>query len=179
MLYRFLYELTMLWSHGHTVSQYYGLLQAISVIVTHRTDDMTKLPPRLPVNAAKPRKAAAPNRPKLRLGQVAKPSEAAPAGPAPGPSEAAPGSPAPGPSMHGGDASLSGGSGGELGEEVGEVKSCGGPAAFASPAKVHPGKASIDSLTLPLHWHRLIALVSLAQSCCCCTAAAACCCCRC
>jgi len=40
-------------------------LQAISVIVTHRTDDMSKLPPRLPINAPEPRsKPAQTDRPK-------------------------------------------------------------------------------------------------------------------
>ncbi len=62
-------------------------LQAISVIVTHRTDDMSKLPPRLPINAPKPRsKPAQANRPKLRLNQAAQAAEAAPICPAPGPS---------------------------------------------------------------------------------------------
>ena len=101
-------------------------MQAISVIVTHRKDDMSKLPPRLPVNAPKPCKTPAPNRPKLCLGQAAKPSEAAAIGPAPGPSG------------HGEGASMGEGSEG-LGEGVGEAKMGGEPAAFASPAKVHPG----------------------------------------
>ena len=101
-------------------------VQAISVIVTHRTDDMSKLPPRLPVNAPKPPKAPAPNRPKLRLGQTAKPSEAAADGPAPGPSGQGEG-------VSVGEVSEG------LGEGVGEAKSGGEPAAFASPAKVHPG----------------------------------------
>jgi len=62
-------------------------LQAISVIVTHRTDHMSKLPPRLPINAPKPRsKPAQTNRPKLRLNQAAQAAEAAPICPAPGPS---------------------------------------------------------------------------------------------
>ena len=54
-------------------------MQAISVIVTHRTDDMSKLPPRVPVNAPKP-KARAPQapRPKLRLNQPAHATGAAP-----------------------------------------------------------------------------------------------------
>lgn len=101
-------------------------MQAISVIVTHRTDDMSQLPPRLPANAPKPCKAPAPNRRKLRLGQAAKPSEAAADGPAPGPSG------------HGEGASMGEGSEG-LGEGVGEAEAGGEPAAFASPAKVHPG----------------------------------------
>lgn len=55
------------------------LLQAISVIVTHRTDDMSKLPPRLPVNAPQPRsKPALTKRPKLRLNPTAQAEEAAP-----------------------------------------------------------------------------------------------------
>ena len=106
-------------------------MQAISVIVTHRTDDMSKLPPRLPVNAPKPRKAPAPNRPKLCLGQVAKPSEAAADGPAPGPSG------------HGEGVSMGEGPEG-LGEGVGEAKSEGEPAAFTSPAKAHPGTALLQ-----------------------------------
>jgi len=62
-------------------------LQAISVIVTHRTDDMSKLPPRLPINAPKPcSKPAQTNRPKLRLNQAAQAAEAAPICPALGPS---------------------------------------------------------------------------------------------
>lgn len=105
-------------------------LQAISVIVTHRTDDMSKLPPHLPVNAPKPRKAPAPSRPKLRMGQAAQPSEAAAD------------SPAPGASGH-----VEGGSREEglegLGEGVGEAKSGGELAAFTSPAKVHPGTMSV------------------------------------
>lgn len=105
---------------------YYDLLQAISVIVTHRTDDMTKLPPRLPVNAPKPPKAPAPTRPKLRLGQAAK---------------AASECPAPCPSGHGQGANLGEGSEG-LGEGVGEATNTEEPAAFASPAKIHPGTAN-------------------------------------
>ena len=63
-------------------------LQAISVIVTHRTDDMSKLPPCLPINAPKPRsKPAQTSRPKLRLNQPAQAAEAAPICPAPGPSD--------------------------------------------------------------------------------------------
>lgn len=62
-------------------------IQAISVIVTHRTDDMSKLPPRLPINPPKPRsKPAQTNRPKLRLNQAAQAAEAAPICSAPGPS---------------------------------------------------------------------------------------------
>ena len=103
-------------------------MQAISVIVTHRTDDMSKLPPRLPVNAPKPQKAQAPSRPKLRLGQAAKPSEAAADGLVPGTS-----------------GHVEGGSRVEgLGEGVGEAKSGGELAAFASPAKVHPGTVSVQ-----------------------------------
>ena len=101
-------------------------MQAISVIVTHRTDDMSKLPPRVPVNAPKPRKAPAPNRPKLRLGQAAQPSDAASDSCAPEVSE---------PGM---DVSMGTGSEG-VGEGVGEAKCAGEPAAFASPAKSHPG----------------------------------------
>ena len=107
-------------------------MQAISVIVTHRTDDMTKLPPRLPVNEPKQRKAPAPDRPKLRLGQVAKPSEAATAGPAPEPS---------GPQ----DDAKSGvpeGARGGFEEGVGEAQLRDEPAAFASPPQVHPGAYS-------------------------------------
>ncbi|DBA87235.1 hypothetical protein WJX77_012520 [Trebouxia sp. C0004] len=63
-------------------------IQAISVIVTHRTDDMSKLPPRLPINAPKPRsKPAQANRPKLRLNQPAQAAGAAPICCAPGPSD--------------------------------------------------------------------------------------------
>lgn len=63
-------------------------LQAISVIVTHRTDDMSKLPPRLPINAPKPRsKPAQTDRPKLRLNPPAQAAEAAPICPVPGPSD--------------------------------------------------------------------------------------------
>ena len=54
------------------------LLQAISVIVTHRTDDMSKLPLRLPANIPQPRsKPALTKRPKLRLNQTAQAAEAA------------------------------------------------------------------------------------------------------
>ena len=116
-------------THDVTVLRHHGLLQAISVIVTHRTDDMTKLPPRLPVNAPKPPKAPAPTRPKLRLGQVAMAPGAASEGPGPGPSG------------HVEGASLGEGSQG-FDEGVGEAKTNGGPAAFASPAKVHPSKAA-------------------------------------
>ncbi len=65
----------------------YAALQAISVIVTHCTDDLSKLPPRIPVNAPKPRaKPAEANRPKLRLNQTAHATTgAAPDGLAPGP----------------------------------------------------------------------------------------------
>ncbi|KAL0027325.1 hypothetical protein WJX79_000283 [Trebouxia sp. C0005] len=63
-------------------------IQAISVIVTHRTDDMSKLPPRLPINAPKPRsKPAQTDRPKLRLNPPAQAAEAAPICPVPGPSD--------------------------------------------------------------------------------------------
>jgi hypothetical protein len=63
-------------------------LQAISVIVTHRTDDMSKLPPRLPINAPEPRsKPAQTDRPKLRLNQPAQAAEAAPICLAPNPSD--------------------------------------------------------------------------------------------
>ena len=110
-------------------------MQAISVIVTHRTDDMTKLPPRLPITAPKPRKAPAPNRPKLRLGPAAQPAEAAADGPVPGPAG------------HGEGASMGEGSEG-LGEGVGEAKSVGEPAAFASPAKVHPGTAAMQQSSM-------------------------------
>lgn len=106
-------------------------MQAISVIVTHRTDDMAKLPPRLPVNAPKPQKAQAPSRPKLRLGQAAKPSEAAAGGPAPGASGHVEGVSR--------EEGLEG-----LGEGVGEAQSGEEPAAFASPAKVHPGTLSVQ-----------------------------------
>lgn len=51
--------------------------------MTHRTDDMAKLPPRLPVNAPKPKKPAQANRPKLRLLPPAKPAGPAPSSPAP------------------------------------------------------------------------------------------------
>ena len=105
-------------------------MQAISVIVTHRADDMTKLPPRLPVNQPKQRKAPAPDRPKLRLGQVAKPSEAAAAGPAPEPS---------GPQD---DALMSWGAEGArdgVEEGVGKAQLEDAPAAFASPPQIHPG----------------------------------------
>ena len=55
--------------------------------MTHRTDDMSKLPPRLPINVPKPRsKPAQTNRPKLRLNQAAQAAEAAPICSAPGPS---------------------------------------------------------------------------------------------
>lgn len=51
--------------------------QAISLIVTHRTDDMSRLPPVEPAEeAAKPKQAAAVSRPKLALLSARRPAAA-------------------------------------------------------------------------------------------------------
>ena len=120
------------------------VMQAISVIVTHRTDDMTKLPPRLPVDAPKPRKAPAPDRPKLRLGAAAEPFEAAAAGPSSDSSGA-------GQDVVMGEG-LSEGGGAGVEEGLGEAQLGDEPAAFASPPKVHPSMAflTMSHLELPV-----------------------------
>lgn len=102
--------------------------------MTHRTDDMSSLPPRIPVNAPKPLpKPVQADRPKLRLNQTAPPAGAVPSSPAPAP--------------FGDDPDIVMSEGGPNSERVGEVGVADGAldsaaAAAASPDPAHAGNNS-------------------------------------
>ena len=151
----------------------FPVLQAISVIVTHRTDDMSKLPPRLPANAPKPRsKPDEASRPKLRLIAPAKPAGAAAGSPVPEaaannpdpeasgaaanspvPADATTNSPAPPPGtvpdgveVPGAGVDVVMDETGDMPERVGEVGGAVDPAAEpASPVPAHAGNAAMHT----------------------------------